>query len=72
MKPDIIKLRRPVLISKIPTKLCQNTSHRVTYVLTTKMYTLGKRLVDIDKRTLFEYNFSVCSKALPNIYWREG
>ena len=33
---DIIKLRRPVLISKIPTKLCRNTSQRVTYVLTTK------------------------------------
>ena len=33
---DIIKLRRPVLLSKIPTKLCRNTSQRVTYVLTTK------------------------------------
>ena len=34
---DIIKLRRPVLLSKIPTKLCRNTSQRVTYVLTTKI-----------------------------------
>ena len=33
---DIIKLRRPVLISKIPTKLCRNTSQSVIYVLTTK------------------------------------
>ena len=36
MKPDIIKLRRPVLILKILTKLYRNTSRRVTYVLTTK------------------------------------
>ena len=36
-KLDIIKLRRMVLISKILTKLCRNTSQRVTYVLITKM-----------------------------------
>ncbi|KXB92101.1 hypothetical protein HMPREF3033_00945 [Veillonellaceae bacterium DNF00751] len=36
MKPNIIKSLRPVLLSKIPTKLCRNTSQRVTYVLTTK------------------------------------
>ena len=35
---DIIKLRRPVLILKIPTKLCRNTSQRVTYVLIPKKF----------------------------------
>ena len=56
MKPDIIKLRRPVLILKILTKLYQNTSRRVTYVLTTKKETMVNKSLELDFIVIFFYN----------------